>query len=251
MTIIVDNYAVNYQIDGEGPVIVLLHGWGDTLKTFDALTAVLKKKYTIVRLDIIGFGASDAPKETFSLEKYANFIHDFLEKIGEKHIYAIIGHSNGGAIAIQGLATGLLRAEKLVLLASSGVRSIYKGRRKALRFAAKAAKIPTKLLPRTTQKKLKRRAYSAIGSDMFIAEGLQDTFKVIVGEDVLHESAMLTQPTLLLYGVNDTATPIALGELFAKQIERSKLVGVPGAGHFLHHDNPDVIKDEIEGFLND
>lgn len=249
MTIIVNDYVVNYQKQGKGPVVVLLHGWGDSLSTFRDLTSKLSRHYTVITLDLPGFGGSDAPKQTFDLEKFAEHIADFLQKIDCNNVYAYIGHSNGGAIAMRGLASGILRSEKLVLLASSGIRSTYKGRKRALRYAAKVAKYPTKLLPQATQAKLKRRAYRTIGSDLFVAEHLQETFKKVVSEDVAHEAAMISQPALLLYGSLDKATPPAYGEKFHGQIENSELKIIEGADHFLHHTHGNKVASEVLEFL--
>jgi pimeloyl-ACP methyl ester carboxylesterase len=118
MNVIVKGHSVHYTRTGNGPIVVLLHGWGDSHKTFSGLESSLKQKYQVIAVDLLGFGASEPPKETYTLEKYAQFVADFLRKIGEESVFAFIGHSNGGAIAIRGLSSGILHSDKLVLLAS-------------------------------------------------------------------------------------------------------------------------------------
>ena len=243
MTVIVDGYSVGYSKTGSGPAIVLLHGWGDSMATFDLIVKILQKNYTVITLDLPGFGKSESPKEIFTLKKYAQFVHNFVTKIGETSIFAYIGHSNGGAILIRGLSSGILRSDKLILLASSGVRSDYTARKRFLKAVAKTAKIPASLLPKSTQAKLKKSAYSKIGSDLFTAEHMQDTFRQVVSEDVVHDSAMINTPTLLIYGSHDKSTPAKYGSKFNQQIEQSELVVLDGADHFLHHTHaPRVIK---------
>jgi len=249
MTIIIDECAVHYEKYGKGPVVLFLHGWGDSLKTFRDLSDNLKKHYTIMTLDLLGFGESDSPKETYSLEKYAMFVKQFLEKT-DNNPYAIIGHSNGGAIAIRGVSSGILSCEKLILIASSGVRSTYNKRKNFLRASAKAAKLMTMVLPESTQMKIKRKVYKKLGSDLFVAEHLQDTFKKVVSEDVLHDAAMIIQPTLLIYGSADHATPVKYGEMFAKQIENSDLKIIDGADHFLHHTHGEKVNKLVLDFLD-
>jgi pimeloyl-ACP methyl ester carboxylesterase len=250
MTVIVDGYSVEYKKTGSGPVIVMLHGWGDTMSTYDQLVKKLQKDYTIIVLDLPGFGKTDSPKETFNLEKYAQFVHDFVAKIGEDTVFAYIGHSNGGAILIRGLSSGILSSDKLILLASSGVRSTYNKRKNLLRASAKAAKLMTMVLPESTQMKIKRRVYKKLGSDLFVAELLQETFKKVVSEDVVHDAAMIIQPTLLIYGSADRATPVKYGEMFAKQIENSDLKIVDGADHFLHHTHSEKVNKLVLDFLD-
>jgi pimeloyl-ACP methyl ester carboxylesterase len=120
-----------------------------------------------------------------------------------------------------------------------------------LRIAAKTAKFPTKLLPSRTQLKLKKYAYSKVGSDLFVAEHLQETFKKVVSEDLLHDSAMITQPTLLIYGSDDDATPVSYGESFSKQIENSELHIIPDADHFLHHTHGAEVETKVVKFLKE
>lgn len=249
MTVIVGGLSVNYQMTGKGPVVVLLHGWGDRLETFEQLTGRLSKQYMVVALDLPGFGRSETPHKVFDLAAYAEVVADFLAKLDITHVYAFVGHSNGGAIAIRGLSSGILRAERLVLLASAGVRSTYQGRKKALRLAAKTLKLPTRLLPKSAQTRLKKRAYQAVGSDLFVAENLQETFKKVVSEDVVFESAMIAQPTLLIYGSLDRATPPEYGQRFAHQIEQSELKTIEGADHFLHQTHADEVGGLVSDFL--
>lgn len=250
MNVVVDGLMTQYEQSGSGPVVLLLHGWGDTLDTFNSLTKSLEKSHTVVRLDLPGFGKTESPKETFTLQSYAEFVHHFTDKIGINKVDTLIGHSNGGAIAIKAISIAELEPKKLVLLASSGIRSTYKGRKKALRIAAKTAKLPTKLMPKNVQAKLKKKAYAAVGSDLFVAEHLQKTFKEVVGEDLLTSSAKITSDTLLLYGSDDTATLPAYGSMFAEKIANSKLHVIEGAGHFLHQTHAEQVESYIKEFIS-
>ncbi len=114
---------------------------------------------------------------------------------------------------------------------------------------AKAAKIPTKLLPGQMQQSLKKKVYSRIGSDMFVAERLQETFKRVVAEDVVVESAMVSVPTLIVYGSLDRATPPNYGERFAKEIEKAQLKVIQGADHFVHHTHSSELNPLLKEFL--
>ena len=249
MQIIVDDLLTNYLIQGSGKTVLLLHGWGDKLSTFDKLTESLEPQYRVIRLDLPGFGGTETPKKTYSLNLFSNFIKKFLQKIECDNIYAIIGHSNGGAIAIKGLSDGLIDCEKLVLLASSGIRTEHKGRKKVFRLAAKTAKFSTKILPAKTQVKLKKKAYKYIGSDMFVAENMQETFKQVLSEDLVEDSRNIISKTLLLYGSQDEATPVEYGQKYSDNIKDSKLVVIKGAGHFLHKTNSDEVESLTKAFL--
>src|SRR5690606_16442194 len=97
MQVVVDGLLTQYEQQGsKRPVILLVHGWGDRLQTYDTLVGKLAKSHTIVRLDLPGFGATEPPKTTWGLEDYAEFIAHFLDKLSLKPS-AMVGHSNGGA----------------------------------------------------------------------------------------------------------------------------------------------------------
>lgn len=245
---IVAGLQVSYDDSGSGPCVVLLHGWGDTRHTFDSLIASLRH-FRVVRLDLPGFGESQAPNTPFTLADFAEHVANFLNKIDAKKVYGLIGHSNGGAIALKAVATKQIHCERLILLASSGIRTPHSTRSKLLRISAKAAKVPTKLLPATTQKRLRKKAYTLMGSDLFIAEHLQETFKLVVNEDLTEVASEISTPTLLLYGSEDTATPPSYGKKFAERLQDAQLVIFPSSGHFIHHDKSVEVSQKVMEFL--
>jgi pimeloyl-ACP methyl ester carboxylesterase len=248
MQVVINGLMTNYERAGTGASIVLLHGWGDSSATFKSLAAELKQHFEVVSFDLPGFGGTEAPKAAWGLTQYAEFVAAAMHKLGVRPS-AIIGHSNGGAIAIRGIALGLFSAEKLVLLASAGVRDQYNPRKKALRLAAKVAKAATSPLPGRLRQKLKKSAYRKIGSDLFVAEHMQETFKRIITDDVLDDAPRVRSQTLLIYGSLDDSTPVRYGELFEKRIPASRLEVVQGAGHFVHIDNPSEVRRLIVSFL--
>jgi pimeloyl-ACP methyl ester carboxylesterase len=134
-------------------------------------------------------------------------------------------------------------------LAASGIRGQYVKRNKLLRIAAKAGKLFISPLPKGAKTRLRKRAYAALGSDMFVAEHLQETFKKVVSEDLLTQAKEITVPTLLIYGANDTATPPKFAELYQGAIAHSKKIIIEDAGHFVHHDQPSKVLDAVRNFL--
>ncbi len=250
MQVIVDSLMTQYVRKGKGKTVLILHGWGDSSQGFQALTGTLSKHYDVIAVDLPGFGGTQAPTSfSWDVSDYAQFVAHFLDKIGVKDVYALVGHSNGGAVAIRGLGRGILRADRLVLLASAGIRNTYKGRNKMLRVVAKAGKMATVALPPAAKKKLRSRFYTSIGSDMLVAEHLQETFKRVVTDDVRDDAQRITVPSLLIYGENDQSTPVSYGEQFHEILPDSTLQIIGGVGHFVHLDKPEVVENAIEEFL--
>lgn len=249
MQIVVNDLLTNYQKVGSGPPLVMLHGWGDDSSTFKKLQDDLKDKYTLLSLDLPGFGQTQPPQDVWNLDDYAGFLSAFLKKLEIGKPAAIIAHSNGGALAIRGLATEVLHSDKLILLASAGVRNRQKVRRFVLKIIAKVGKVVTFWLPTRYKRVLQRWLYGTAGSDMLVVPQLQETFKVTVRQDVQKDAAGLQLPVLLIYGQDDRATPPSYGEVFKNRIAGSRLEVLPDAGHFVHHDQSEKVSRLIQDFL--
>lgn len=250
MQVVVDSLLTHYVARGKGKLVLILHGWGDTTASWQDMVTALAKNNQVIAMDLPGFGGSEAPKTAWDLSDYAQFIQRFLAKIDKTQADTIIGHSNGGAIAIRGLGRGVLKANRLVLLAAAGIRGEYKGRIKALRVFTKIGKALSSPLPKSIKQKLRSKVYSSVGSDMLVAEHLQETFKKIVTDDVREDAAKLTIPTLLIYGESDEQAPVGYGQAYHQLIAGSTLEILPGTGHFVHLERPKEVTTAIEGFMH-
>jgi pimeloyl-ACP methyl ester carboxylesterase len=228
--------------------MLVLHGWGDDSRNWQVFANDFASDYEVILLDLPGFGQTESPKETWGLDEYAAFVGHFLAKAGARPV-VVVGHSNGGAIAIRGLSNGSLQADKLVLLASAGIRSEYQGRKKLVRLVAKSGKLLAQPLPGRVKDQLRRKLYTTVGSDMLVAEHLQETFKKVVEDDVRQDAALLTQPTLLVYGQEDVSTPPNFGRLLHESISGSTFEIVGQAGHFVYQDQPAKVMRIIKEFL--
>lgn len=246
--VVVNGLMTEYSLKGKGKVVLLLHGWGDDHRTFAGLEADLTSSYQVVAVDLPGFGKTASPESVWGLDDYAQFVGDFMKKISLSS-YGVIGHSNGGAILVRALATEKLTADRLILLASSGIRGEYKGRNMLLRLITKTGKLIVWPLPKKIKTKLRSKLYSTVGSDMLVAEHLQDTFKKVVTDDVRADAARVTTKSLLIYGDKDSATPVKYAQLLADALPNSELVVLPGAGHFIHTEEADMVNSRIKGFL--
>lgn len=239
----------HYERAGNGRVVLVLPGWADTATSWLPFQRHMSQSFDVIILDIPGFGGSQAPETAWNLEDYTNFINHFLAKLGIKKTYAVLGHSNGGAMAIRGVATAKLHSDKLLLAASAGIRNEQQSKKGTLRILAKTGKALSKPLPASVQSKLRARLYTAIGSDMLVAQHMKETFKNIVTDDVQDDAGLITTPTMLVYGDKDTETPPRHGEKFHELIEHSELRILPGADHFLHVHNTQELVAVSKGFL--
>jgi len=248
MQVVVNNLLTEYNLSGSGKTVVLLHGWGDSMTGLDDLRLKLAKSFQVISLDLPGFGKSQTPSSSWGLDDYAKFVDDFLTKLALK-ADTIIGHSNGGAIAIRGLGRGILKSHRLVLLAASGIRGETNFKISLIRLVTKSGKFIVSPLPASIKKRLRQKVYKATGSDMLVAEKLQESFKKIIIDDVRADATNIKIPSLILYGREDVATPPKFGEIFHDLINNSKLEIIDSAGHFIQHDQPEIVFSLISDFI--
>ena len=249
MNIVVDGLLTHYKLAGKGKLVLLLHGWGDSGQGLAGLQAKLAKHYQVLALDLPGFGNSQAPETVWNLDDYAHFVKHALGKLGFRQPYAVIGHSNGGALAIRSISLQSFKPDKLVLLAASGIRTGGGARRLALKIIAKTGDIATIWLPERYRQALRKSLYGAAGSDMLVVPELQETFKQTVRQDVQADAAAITVPTLLIYAEDDRSVPLADGQKYQALIKHSDLQIIKQAGHFVHVDQPTQVESLIEAFL--
>lgn len=250
MQVVVDGLLTTYRTKGRGRPVVLLHGWGDDHTTFRRQFDTLSQGFRVVALDLPGFGQTEPPESVWDLDNYVEFVSHFMAKLGLGAPAAIVGHSNGGALAIRGLATGQLQADKLILLAASGIRTGNSLKRTSLKIIAKVGKVATLWLPPAARRRLRQKLYGVAGSDMLVAPALQETFKRTVRQDVQADAGRLNLPTLLIFATADRAVPISHGQRYAELIKSSRLFTLEGSDHFLHQTASQQVNQQIKGFLN-
>jgi pimeloyl-ACP methyl ester carboxylesterase len=227
----------------------MLHGWKDTLHTFDAIVPALAQKYRVLRLDLPGFGGTEMPSADWDVSEYVEFVLKFQKKINVD-VFALMGHSFGGRISIRGAGSGRLTPKKLILISAAGVAKKRTLRNNILAVVAQVGRTLTAIPPFSFwRQKIRRKLYEAIGSDYFISGALKKTFVKVVGEDLTAFAGRITIPTLIIWGRYDTSTPIDQAGRIHALINGSELRVLEEAGHFVHQSESEKVADYIESFL--
>lgn len=248
MKIIVQNLVTEYQDEGTGEVMLFLHGWQDNLHTFDLIAPLLLPIGRIVRLDLPGFGKSETPKEDWGMDEYVRFVSDFIQKLN-LHVNTIVGHSFGGRIIIKGVATKNLQARKIILIASAGIANNRNARTVILKVITKICGLIIPISPlRFWREKLRRKMYRSIGSDYLDTGALRGTFLKIISEDLSACAKKISMPTLLIWGENDSETPLSDAKRLSQMIRGSALKILHGAGHFVQRDSYGEVAKLIRDF---
>ena len=232
----VDNIRINYEQKGSGDLIVLLHGWGSNIKLFSNLIDLLSKKYTVVAMDMPGFGESQEPPSAWCVDDYVDFVIKFLTDYDAKQVM-LLGHSFGGRVIIKLNSRKDLpfTVSKVILVDSAGIlppksnKKSWRTRKYKMGKAFLSTKIMRKIAPDALEKL--RVKY---GSADYVAASplMRQVLVKVVNEDLEPLLPNIKCPTLLIWGVNDTATPLSDGEKMEKLIPDAGLVKLENAGHY-------------------
>lgn len=235
--------GLNVRIDGEGPDLVLVHGWGMRLQVWDDLVARLRGHYRLIRVDLPGHGASRGVGElaTSTLERG---LRDTIHAPARW-----IGWSLGGLLTLQLAQQRPDWFERLCLAACNpcfvrrgdwpGVEpGVFAGfadglerdlRRTWLRFASLVAE-------GERQRDVLRVLREAAGSSLPDADALIQGLSLLA-EDLRQGIENITCPLCWLLGGQDALVPVDVGRHIETRIATDRVGLIAGAGHapFLSH----------------
>jgi pimeloyl-ACP methyl ester carboxylesterase len=113
----VDGVTMHYTIEGKGPPVLLLHGVMASLHTWDSWVPLLRESFTVIRVDMPGFGLSESfdKDEQYTPDYAAEFVEKARKKLGIEK-FNIVGNSLGGFVAWWYAVKYPERVEKLILI---------------------------------------------------------------------------------------------------------------------------------------
>ncbi|SDB64856.1 alpha/beta fold hydrolase [Butyrivibrio sp. INlla16] len=254
----IDGLNIYYRDEGEGPLLILLHGWGSNVDLFDGIFKFASKKYHVVGMDMPGFGKSDEPAEPWEVSDFVTFVIHFVKKLfpDEKEIM-FLGHSMGGRVIIKMIGTKSeeelgFKIPRVILTDSAGIKPVPSGKQSAKTRRYKFYKnllIKTgiaKISPGTLEN-LKKK----FGSADYAAASpvMRNSLVKVVNEDLAPYMPKVTMPALLIWGDQDTATPLSDGQQMEKLMPEAGLAVIQGAGHYSFLDNQYLFNKILGSFL--
>lgn len=236
---------INYEIKGEGPPIIFLHGWGQSKETFYNIANQLLN-YKCYLIDLIGFGNSTEPYTPFDLNDYVLFLNQFISDLNIQNPI-IIGHSFGGRIAVKYASTNN-NIKSLILINSAGLRK-KSVKRSLLTLKYKIKKKYYKL----TKNIIKyNQLINTSGSKDYQSSSIimKQTLSKIVKEDLTKNLKQINTKTLIIWGINDTITPYKDAVKMYKYIENSILKAYE-TDHFSYINKEKEIIKDIKEFIGE
>lgn len=247
----------------DAPAVVMLHGFGASLHTWEAWAHALSPDHRVIRFDLPGFGLTGAdPTGDYSDARSIAVLLALLDRLGLPRV-ALIGNSMGGRIAWAFTVAHPERVSKLVLVSPDGFASpgIVYGRRQSVPLLMRVLPytMPMPMLranlaaayadpSRLTAQTLRRTR------DMMLAPGVRrailDRMQQMVLVDPRPLLRRIAVPVLLLWGEKDAMIPIGNAQDYLAVLAQARLVALPGIGHVPQEEAPADTLGPVRDFLD-
>lgn len=224
--------------------VVMLHGWGAHRGLFDRAADTLHQSGTVrvITVDFPGFGDSEAPQGVWQVDDFVSFLFGVLDALQVLQVDMLVGHSHGGRVSLKSAVAQSERIRKLLLIGSAGVRLPLSLRKRIRVLIFKVCKKLVTLICWNTAQRARALEWlrGQFGSADYRAAGaMRDTMISVIQEDLTPILSQICQPTLLIWGAEDTDTPLRAARILERAIPDAGLVVWEKAGHYAFLDRPD------------
>lgn len=233
------------------PALVMLHGFGSSLQTWEPWAQALSAQYRVIRYDLPGSGLTGAdPTGDYTDRRGMAVLLALLDKLGIADV-TLIGNSLGGRLAWTFAAHYPGRVSRLVLVSPDGFATdgIEYGKAAAvptlvhlMRYVLPKSILRSGLLPAYGDPARLSDAIVDRYYDLMLAPGVRQAQITKMGQVVLQPPepllAKITAPTMLLWGEKDAMIPIANAKDYLKAIPGARLVSLAGLGHVPFEEDP-------------
>jgi len=252
----VGDIDVHYELNGEGPPVVLIHGLGNDLRVWDDVARILVKHHRVLRYDVRGFGGTDKPSGAYSMPQMAHDLAGLLDAL-EIPTAVVMGVSMGGVIAQRTALDFADRVDALVLVSTSSevgpraaaawsrlagmiesrgfdARSADASRAFSPDFAARRPEVVAEMARRNASNDPRAYAAAARASSEY---GWTDAL------------GSVTVPTLIVQGNEDRLTPPGGSVKMRRALPNAHLLLLDGVGHNVQAEQPEVLAYAVVAFL--
>jgi len=266
----VNQHRTAYIRHGNGPPVVLLHGYAGAIWNWEHQIETLGRRFTLLIPDLIGQGLSDKPRLAYTPPLYIEWLRGFLDAVGVGRA-TIIGHSMGAGLALSLALTHPDRVDRLILISGfppglfnhihgsylkrlhwlgSGLlfRLGYRllGRRALRKFLGGLVWDRSLVTPAVVERayQLRKRHGKAgpLWSSLTCTDDWESGYAPRLGS--------VTAPVLIIWGRDDRFIPLAAGETVHRMIHGSRLTVLPDTGHLPMWERPDEVNQLILEFLS-
>ena len=262
-----DGVKLHYVVAGEGPLLVLLHGFPDYHYTWRDQIPVLSKHFRVVALDLRGYNKSDKPEgvDNYKMEKLVADVAAVLDHFKQNKM-TLVGHDWGGAIAWSFAMTHPDKVDRLVILNLPHLNGLMRElasnpeQQKNSQYARDFQKpeagrlVNPEMLVTWVKETQARKEYLEAMKQSSI-EGMLNYYKANYPREPYEADTKMPPvkcPVLMIHGLEDKyLLPGALNDTWKWVENELTLITVPGAGHFVHRDKPEFVTRKMVGWLTE
>lgn len=253
----IDGADINYEVFGrdDGVPVLILHGWGASIEAMTSIWRFLesKNKFKIFVIDFPGeSNKSSVPPKPWGVPEYGEMVKKFIDenKIVKPHV---IAHSFGGRVTIFLASKYQELFNKIILTDAAGVKPKMTLKKFVNRYKFKIGKFILNTFTKKEERDKKLQEYrdrhSSADYKALKSDVMRETFKLVINLDLKDKLKDITRPTLLIWGENDTDTPVYMGKIMEKEIKDAGLIVLKDAKHFSYIDKMNEYNIIVDNFL--
>jgi len=246
----------------DAPVVILLHGFGASLHTWELWAVPLSERLRVIRYDLTGAGLTGAdPTGDYTDERAMQLLIALMDRLGIARA-SIVGHSMGGRVAWRFAAEHPERVDRLVLVAPDGFASPgFEYDRKPdvpavmelMRYVMPKALLRMNLAPAYADSAKLTDEVVTRYHDLMVAPGVRgallERLRQVVRRDPVAKLESIAAPVLLVWGEKDAVIPVTNAADYQKALKQSTLATFPAVGHIPQEEAPDVSLPAVRAFL--
>lgn len=257
------------------PTIILVHGFTGDHRGFYKIVPYLTNYFTVITLDLPGFGLSKIGKQKMSINFHAETVAELIQKLNLDQPPIVVGHSYGSLVVSKLHAIKPhINDEKSILISPVATQitffdSRYIGKLISQMYFFTGAyfgpvgmsllksRLVTKVITRqmllTNDKELKKEIFDQhIENTLYIQAPKQNykLFREINKTGIVESAPSIHKRILIISGDKDGQCPMRQQKKAVQAFRRAQLVELSSAGHLSHYEEPESIADSILSFLN-
>src|SRR5687768_548953 len=268
----VDGARIHYQEFGDvsKPTILLIHGYTASVYVWKTAAPMLADAgFHVIAIDLLGFGYSDKPKWfDYAIASQARVVARFMNRLGIGRA-TVVGSSYGGAVAATLALDYPERVEKLVLVdtvCNDNLKSHPILRLAAIRGIGEAI-TPFLVDARAFQRHRMRGTLARTNHSLITKERVEGVLRPLTAADahrsllatsrawsacrIEQDAHLINQPTLIIWGEDDTVIPVDDGYKLHDSILHSRLVVLKDCGHVPPEEKSDLFVELVAEFCRD
>ncbi|MEU5566202.1 alpha/beta fold hydrolase [Micromonospora musae] len=267
---------INYVRGGDGPTVVLLHGYPQTWYSWRKVMPELSRRYTVVAPDLRGAGGSDAPADGYDKKSLARDVHGLLAQLGLDESVRMIGHDIGAMVAYSYAAQYPESVERLVFCEAVipdegiyqmpvltpqgpghwnfGLFNVDSGFPEGLVAGRELAWVRGYMVPQAVRPdRIDEQSLQEYARCLQDDEHLRASFayfralKQDMGDNAEYVKTRLPMPVLAIGASNSLGDTI--GAQLTRYAQDVHVSVIDDSGHYLFEEQPDELSQQVLGFL--